>query len=229
MPDRGLRTIEGLAPEGFDAGPLVIEGRWLQLTFEVDRDAALRWMPVDVTRPIPCYGRLLVVLGEGERGRLEFAVLSVGGRFRMIPRNVLVEAVSVGSARLPALWGPLRSGEVDVGRVGEDFAVQISREGKLLVEASFPRPYAIDPAMLRWDGWVVYASEGGRDVLAEAPVEVGATAAWLSKGAAMTPARGLDRADPWYQLRTLLPISACMAEGRLAIGPAKVPAPMVLS
>lgn len=229
MPDRGLRSVEGLAPAGFDAGPLVIDGRWLQLTFEVDRDAALRWMPADVTRPIPCYGRLLVALGEGERGRLEFAVLSVGGRFRMMPRNVLVEAVSVGGTRLPALWGPLRAGEVEVARVGEDFLVQVRREGKPLVEASFPRPYAVDQSMLRWDGWVVYASEGGRDVLAEAPVEVSATAAWLSKGAAMTPAGGLDRAEPWYQLRTLLPISACMAEGRLAIGPAKVAAPIVLS
>lgn len=228
MPDRGLRTIEGLAPPEFAAGPLVVEGRWAQLTFEVDRDAALRWMPVEVTRPIPCYGRLLVVAGESEQGPVAFAALAIGGRFRMMPRNVLVEAVT-GAGWLPALAGPLRPGEVAMAEEGRDTVVRVTREGQELVEARLPEPYAIDPAMLRWDGWVVYAPEGGKTVLAEAPVEVRATTAKLSKGAVMTPAAGLDRSDPWRQLRTLLPISACIVEGRLTIGPAAVPAPMLLA
>ncbi|WBL36157.1 hypothetical protein O0235_00610 [Tepidiforma flava] len=69
MPDRGTLAIDGLAPAEFDAGPLELRGRWLQLTFEVDRDAALRWMPADVTRPIPCYARLLVAEGRRRPAR----------------------------------------------------------------------------------------------------------------------------------------------------------------
>lgn len=228
MPDRGSRSIEGLAPAGFDPGPVEVEGRWYQLTFEVDRDAALQWMPADVTRPIPCYGRLLVVDGRDSRGPLRFAALSVGGRFRMMPRNVLVETVVEGRGGVPGLPGPASEGSVTVSGDGADIVVQIARAGRGLAEARLPSPYAIDPAMLRWDGWVVFVPEGGATVLAESPVTVQAEAARLSKGAVMVPDAGLERRDPWRQLRTLLPISACIVEGRLTIGPAAVPAPMLL-
>ncbi len=227
MPDRGTRAIDGLAPADFEAGPLVLQGRLLQLTFEVDRDIALRWMPADVTRPIPCYARLLVGEGETPAGALRFAALGVGGRFRMMPRNVLAAAVVEGPARLPALTGPAEPGEVRIEQVGDDLVVQIAGIGGALAEARLPAPYAIDPAMLRWDGWVVYAPEGGRTVLAESPMSVEAAAARLSKGAAVTPAPGVERGSPWRQLRTLLPISACIVEGTLRVGPAAVPAPML--
>lgn len=228
MPDRGTLAIDGLAPAEFDAGPLELRGRWLQLTFEVDRDAALRWMPADVTRPIPCYARLLVAEGETAAGPLRFAALGVGGRFRMMPRNVLVAAVAEGAGRLPALAGPAEPGDIRIEREGDDVTVRIAGPAGPLAEARLPAPYAIDPAMLRWDGWVVYAPEGGRTVLAEAPVTVEAASARLSKGAAMTTPAGVDRGSPWRQLRTLLPISACIVEGTLRVGPAAVPAPMLL-
>ncbi len=228
MPDKGSRDIDGLAPERFAAGPLEVEqGTIIQVTFEVDRDAALRWMPAEVTRPIPCYGRLLVVDGQGRAGPVRLAALAVGGRFRMMPRNVLVEAVTESSDALPALQGPTRAGVVEIEREAGDLLVRIRAEGGELGTARLPAPYAIDPAMLRWDGWVVYGRRGdGGPALAEATVQVAATAAWLAKGATFTSDAGVERASPWRQLRSLLPISACVVEGGITIGPAAVPAPM---
>jgi hypothetical protein len=229
MPDRGLRTIDGLAPAAFEAGPLELaSARWLQATFEVDRDAALHWMPTDVTRPIPCYARLLVVEGETSAGRLRFAALGVGGRFRMMPRNALVEAIVDGSTGVPALSGPTRPGQVAIARDGTDVIARVASAEGLLADLRLPAPYAIDPALLRWDGWVVFAPGGDGTVLAEAPVVVDASAAWLSKGASVAPGQGLERSSPWWQLRSLLPISACVVEGRLRIGPAAVPAPALM-
>ncbi|WBL36158.1 hypothetical protein O0235_00615 [Tepidiforma flava] len=111
----------------------------------------------------------------------------------MMPRNVLVAAVAEGAGRLPALAGPAEPGDIRIEREGDDVTVRIAGPAGPLAEARLPAPYAIDPAMLRWDGWVVYAPEGGRTVLAEAPVSVEAASARLSKGAAMTPSAGVDR------------------------------------
>ncbi|GIW15212.1 MAG: hypothetical protein KatS3mg063_1065 [Tepidiforma sp.] len=228
MPDRGLRAIEGLAPSPFDAGPLEIAGRWVQVTFEVDRDAAMRWMPADVTRPVPCYGRLLAVDGESGGRPMRFAALALGGRFRMMPRNVLVEAVTADGAALPALAGPALAGDVRMDAESDGLAIAITTAEGVLAEARLPAPYAIEPAMLRWDGWVVYAPNNGGTALAEALVEVRATAARLSKGALFAPGPAADRSSPWRQLRSLLPISACAVEGVLRVGPAAVPAQVLM-
>ena len=190
------------------------------------RDAAMRWMPADVTRPIPCYGRLLAVDGTSGGRPLRFAALAVGGRFRMMPRNVLVEAVTGDGGALPGLAGPTRAGDVRMDAESGGLAIAITTAGGVLAEARLPVPFAIDPAMLRWDGWVVYAPGGGGAALAEALVEVRATTARLSKGASFTPGPAADRASPWRQLRSLLPISACAVEGVLRVGPAAVPAPV---
>lgn len=229
MPDKGTRSIAGLAPERFEAGPLEVErGTIIQMTFEVDRDSALRWMPTEVTRPIPCYGRLFVVDGSGPAGPVRFGALAVGGRFRMMPRNVLVEVVAATSEGLPALAGPTRKGGVEIAREGGEVVVRLVAGDKELAVARLPVPYAIDPAMLRWDGWVVYAAQGGTTALAEAMVQVEATGAWLAKGATFAPGAEADRGSPWRQLRSLLPISACIVEGGIRIGPAAVPAPMLM-
>ena len=104
MPDRGLRKPTDTADVSFAMGQaLVLEStRWLQITFELEKQAALEAMPCEVGRPIPPYGRLLIAEARGRR----LALLSVGGRYQMMPRNVVVASVSDGfGEQLAATFG----------------------------------------------------------------------------------------------------------------------------
>ncbi|WP_322796403.1 hypothetical protein [Tepidiforma sp.] len=229
MPDRGQRTLAKYVTAGAPGGSCRIErSRLLQVTFEVDRDAALALMPEDVTRPIPCYARLLVVEDLGHEGA-GFAVLGLGGRFRMLPRNVFVVGVAAapGSAA-DGLPGPWLSGSAAIRRGEGEVTAEVEVEGRTVASVRLPAPFAIDPGMLRWDAWVVGVSDQRRPALAESPFEVRAEQTWLSRGFSVEAVQGLDRASPFRRLRPLLPVSACVVEGAVTFGPVAVPAPLAI-
>lgn len=230
MPDRGQRTLAEYVTAGAPGGSCRIErARLLQVTFEVDRDAALALLPDDVTRPIPCYARLLVVEDE-ERAAASFAVLALGGRFRMLPRNVFVAGVAAepGDAAqgLPGQW---LAGSAAIRRGGHEVTAEVEVDGRTVASVRLPAPFAIDPGMLRWDSWVVGVTEQGAPALAESPFEVRAEQAWLSRGFSVEAGQGLDRASPFRRLRPLLPVSACLVEGAVTFGPVAVPAPLAIA
>lgn len=222
MPDRGLLDLNSVEPAELAPAPeaFVFErARWLQVTFEVARAAALRRLPPDVTRPIPCYGRLLVIDGSLGGRRAGLAALLAGGRFRMMPRNVLVEVVVDGPpGEIRRLLGTgVSEGTVRLERSGQRAAAEISRRGALLATATLPGLYAIEPTMLRWDPWLGVGASAGATVISESVVSPEFEAAYLSKDAAFDPDRALSPESPWRQFRNLTTISASYGEGTFAL------------
>jgi hypothetical protein len=218
MPDRGLLLASTVEDVGFGPDePLVIaEAAWLQITFEVDREAALALMPEDVGRPIPPYGRLLVGTAPG----MSFALLSVGGRYRMMPRNILVEGISDGgAARLGAAFGSgIREGRVTLTRDGAMVTANIANREGPLATVTLSDMYAIEPTMLRWDAFVAFARQDGAAVIAEVTPAHETPVAFLSKSARVEIDPGVARNSPWRRLRSLGVISACYVEGTLSFG-----------
>jgi hypothetical protein len=216
MLDRATIVASALAHR---SEPLVFnEARWAQVTFEVARDSAMARLPADMTRPIPCYARFIAVEGVVKGAQTKLAVLMVGGRFRMMPRNLVVSAVAAGSAMEGVLTSGLEPGEVSLVRSGSDAEGTVAIDGVTLARVQLPGIYAIEPSMLRWDPWLCIAEEEGRSVLTEITLTPTARAAFLSKGATVTPEPGLPRMHTWRQLRSLLTVSACYAEGTLTLG-----------
>jgi len=210
MPDTGTldRTTVAATSLAGRSVPLVFEdARWAQITYEVSRQAAMERLPGEVTRPIPCYARLITIKGVVEGAPSSLAAWTVGGRFRMMPRNILSAAVASGSFADGFLTNGLTLGEVDLRRDGAHIQATVALDGVNLVTC-----------MLRWDPWLCIANEGGGTVLTEITVTPAATAAFLSKGANMVAEAALPRSHPWRQLANLLTISACYAEGRITLG-----------
>lgn len=223
MPDRGLlerETVE-TTPLGDSPRALALtDARWAQITFEVSQKAAVAFMPCDVSRPIPCYARLMVAEGQHFGQRLALAVLSVGGRYRMMPRNVLVQAVVDGD--VAALTGVLGSGvmagTVALTRAGGALHGEVSAPGEQLAQIALPALFAIEPTMLRWDAWLGFAEHGGSAVITEMLISAESRTAYLSKGATIEMGESLPRMHTWKTLRNLLTVSACYAEGTFTIG-----------
>lgn len=217
MPDRGLLTPAAVQDVRLTATePLVLQhARWLQVTFEVERAAALNHLPSDAGRPIPPYGRLLIGTADG----MGLAVLSVGGRYRMMPRNVVVAAVQSGGVDASGLFGSGSTrGSVALDRAGAMVEASVSGPEGVLAFVSLPATYAVEPAMLRWDTYLALGREDRRAVLAEIAQRHEAVAAFLSKNATVTRGAGLLETHPWVALKSIGVISACYAEGTLRFG-----------
>jgi len=215
VPDRGLLEARQVDDAAFGAssGLTIASARWLQLTFEVDRQAALENMPGDVGRPIPPYGRLLVA----QSPELSMAVLSVGGRYKMMPRNIVVATVTDGSNAADGLFGQgASSGRIALDRDGQGVTATISGPEGRLVRASLPSIYAIEPSMLRWDAFVALARADGEAVIGEITPSHTLETAFLCKGAELVIDAALPRTHAWRRLRSLGIISACYAEGSLS-------------
>lgn len=218
MPDRGLRESGSVEMVELATAPQTLvwqDARWLQVTFEVDRQAALRHLPPDIARPIPCYARIVVADGMLGGTRVALAALLAGGRFRMMPRNVLAAAVTEGGAdRVRGLLGSgVSEGTVRLERTGQHVVASVAP----LVAVTLPGLYAIEPAMLRWDPWLGAGGRDGATVIAETTVLPEIDAAYLSREAAIELAPELSRESAWRQFRNAATISACYAEGTLTL------------
>ena len=221
MPDTGTldRTSVAATSLATRPDPLVFEdARWAQITYEVSRQAAMERLPGEVTRPIPCYARLIAIDGVVEGAPANLAAWMVGGRFRMMPRNVLSTAVASGPFADGFLTNGLSLGEVDLRRDGAHVQATVALDGVTLMACKLPAIYAVEPTMLRWDPWLCIANEGGGSVLTEIAVTPTATAAFLSKGASLVAEAALPRTHSWRELANLLTISACYAEGTITLG-----------
>lgn len=225
MPDTGTLEHNLISANPLRAGvePLVFEqARWVQVTFEVPRGAAVEHMPSEVTRPIPCYGRFFAAEGLVGGASVSLGALTVGGRFMMMPRNVLVSGVTSNASVAEVLTNGLIPGTVAFERDGASLRASVSVEDVPVATANLPGIYAIEPSMLRWDPWLAVADHDGGNVLTEIVVTTAVESAFLSKGATVEPDPTLPRTHPLRQLRNLLTISACYAEGTLTFGPPRV-------
>lgn len=220
MPDRGLMEPSTVEDVSFSTAERLVLDRaeWLQVTFEVERKAALAQMPCEVGRPIPPYGRLLIARSPA----LNVAVLSVGGRYRMMPRNVVVSVVADDPVRAAGFFGSgTTPGTVAVSRSGQQMTASVSTPEQALVSVSFAEAYAIEPTMLRWDAFVALARADGNPVISELTPAHVVESAFLTKSANVTLDIGLPRTHLWSRLRSLGIVSACYAEGTLIFnGPA---------
>ncbi len=219
MPDRGLLEAAAVGDAVFDADAELVlpDARWLQVTFEVARDAALSMMPPEAGKPVPPYGRLVVAVSAA--GSL--ALLSVGGRYRMLPRNVLVAAVQNG-ADVAGTFGAAAAGSVTLEKNGAAVSATVHSEDGLLAAVTLPSVYAIEPTMLRWDAFIAMGRMDGVAQIAEVTPAHELSTAFLSKDANLEMSRALPRDHAWRRLQPLNVISACYAEGALRMGGAVI-------
>lgn len=223
MPDRGLLDLATITPPA-SAGGLpppwsIASARWAQITFEVAREAALDEMPCDATRPVPCYARLFVLeAADGPAGPFRLAALLVGARYKMLPRNILVQGIVEGplAAVEGAFGARFVAGAVTLDREGPELHASITRDVPVAA-LHLPELRAIEPNMLRWDPWLGYADADGVTKLAEFAPRPEISSAFLSRHATLEPALRLARTDPWRRLRNINTVSACYAEGGLTL------------
>lgn len=195
--------------------------RWLQVTFEAPQAGVLEHLADDVTRPVPCYARLFIVRGEeGPRGPLAIAALLAGGRFQMQPHNQVIAGVVEGEPadRISEAFGAgFQRGHITLERDGSSVFGSVTGAGKMLARAELPALQAAEAAMLRWDPWLTVGANGTGAALYQFALSPHSERSFLSKGASVTPADA-PHDSPWWQLRSLLTISACYVEGAIVLG-----------
>jgi hypothetical protein len=223
MPDRGLLERSSIAatPAGLTREAWRFSGaRWAQLTYEVSQPAALAHLPGDVTRPVPCYARLFVLeASDSPAGPLRLAALFTGGRFKLMAKNVLTDAVVDGPAgAVAAAFGaPFRPGKVVIARDGLTLSATVSDETGLLATLTLPALRAVDPSMLRWDPWLGFVTRGTELRMVEYAPQPEPSEAFLSRCAELETPAALPRTHPWRAFRNLNTISACYEEGTLVL------------
>jgi hypothetical protein len=225
MPEFGTLVGSALAAPVRDAqhpAPWELKGaRVAQITFEVAKANALAFLPTEMSRPLPTYGRVIVIAApDSPAGPLTMAALSVSGRYAMTPRNVAVQLVVDGPAEVVAgtFGGPVVEGSVHLAVDQSGVMGEIGSEGTPAAGFHFPSPHPIDPAMLRWDRWITFSSAEDRVELIDFGLEVAATSAALSKGATIETDAGRARSDLWRRLASRKVISACYVEGTVTLG-----------
>jgi hypothetical protein len=197
------------------------DARIAQITFELPKASALAHLPPDMSRPLPAYGRLIIVAApDSPAGALTIAALCVSGRYAMMPRNVAVQVVVDGPADMVAgtFGGPVVEGSVRLDVDDSGVTGEVVSGDTAATRLHFPTPHPVDPAMLRWDQWVTYRAAGDRIELIGFAFEVAASSAALSKGATVETDAGRGRSDVWRRLASRKVISACYVEGTVTLG-----------
>jgi hypothetical protein len=226
MPQSGFKTPEqiGEAPEvDLDVFPTLPwalpRAEVVQVTFEVDLDAALELLPEQLTRPVPPYARMIISrYAESPVGPYSEALLLLAARFAMLPKNYVVAAVVSTDAARNAyrdIWSlPVTTGRIDLQRsrtAGGSENIHASVDSTLpLATIELPDAYAVEPEMIRYDPLLsVRVRQGEAEVFqfSGAPV---VHEARLAKGATVN-CQADDWSNPWFRLRSLNTISASIA------------------
>jgi hypothetical protein len=226
MPQSGLKTPEQIGEAttldlaAFPALPWALpRAEVVQVTFEVDLEAALELLPEQLTRPVPPYARIVVSrYAASPIGPYSEALLLLAARFAMLPRNYVVAAVVSTDAARDAyrdIWNlSVSTGSIDLQRTqtaGGSENVRASVASTLpLATIELPDAYAVEPGMIRYDPLVsvrVLQSEAEVIQFSGTPA---VHEARLAKGARLNSHTD-DWSDPWYRLRSLNMISASIA------------------
>jgi hypothetical protein len=226
MPQSGLRTPDriGEAPEvDLEAYPTLPwtlpAAEVMQVTFEVDLDAALELLPEQLTRPVPPYARVIVArYPESPVGPYSEALLLLAARFAMLPKNYVVTAVVSTDAARDAyrdIWSlPVTTGSVDLQRGqtvegSENLRAAIATNTPLAT-LDLPDAYAVEPGMIRYDPLLSVRVRQGEGEVIQFSGAPSVHEARLAKGATTTCLTDAWT-DPWFRLRSLNMISASFA------------------
>lgn len=226
MPQSGLKTPEqiGEAPvtdlESFPPLPWALpRAEVVQVTFEVDLDAALALLPEQLTRPVPPYARIIVSrYAASPVGPYSEALLLLAARFAMLPRNYVVAAVVSTDAARDAyrdIWSlPVSTGSIDLQRTPGASGSETIRAAVVsrlpLATIELPDAYAVEPGMIRYDPLVSVRVRQGEAEVIQFSGAPAVQEARLAKGATVN-LHADDWSDPWFRLRSLNMISASFA------------------
>lgn len=238
MPDFGLKTtarIGAAAPVDLSSFPplpwRMTRAEVVQLTFEVDLEAAREVMPDVLARPAPPYARVIVArYPDTPLGPYAEALLIVSVRYRMEPKNYVVDTVVTTEAARAAyagMWGlPSAVGDVSLSRARaadgtEDITATVAAATPLAT-LTLPRSYAVEPAMIRYDPLIsVRAADDGEAEVFQFSGAPTVHEGRLAKGATIT-CQSAAWADPWFRLRSLNMISATFALADMELTAAQV-------
>lgn len=226
MPQFGLKSPEqiGESPDvdvdAFPSLPWTLTGaEVVQVTFEVDLDAALELLPAQLTRPVPPYARVIVArYSDSPVGPYSEALLLLAARFAMMPKNYVVAAVvSTDAARdaYRGIWGlPADTGQIDLQRSqtasGSENLTASVASASPLATIELPDAYAVEPGMIRYDPLLSVRVRGGEAEVIQFSGTPAVHEARLSKGATVM-CQTDAWADSWFRLRSLNMISASFA------------------
>ena len=226
MPDYGRLTQERLPHALPLASPLYPPPPWplpdariLKLTFEVDKDVALNWLPPSLSRSSPAYAIITVAhYPQSPVGAFSLAVQHIGCRARIFIRAFALQAITDNEAALAALrevWGfPAKLGRARLTATAGGASARVSRGGRPLAELRLRRLQPIDPASVRFDPVLNVrihpAIEEGKRHSALEMVQVDPTyvlkEAARGRGELRYPSA--NKGDPWHLLQPLNMISA---------------------
>lgn len=223
MPEYGRMTRQRLrfiaAPDvsRYPPPPWPLPGaEVVQVTIEVDAEAALDHLPEQLSRPVPAYAKLIVArYPESPLGPFAQAALMVACRHRarwlQYVAASIVDAPQVAAAAA-ALWAyPCQLGAVGLERAGQHVRATVAEGGHALLDLDLPNIYAVDPAMIRYDVTVTLRAYSGHEpevLIVSAPPAP--RAGWLAKGARVTY-HDLPPDNPWMRLHNLNTISSTYA------------------
>lgn len=163
MPDYGRLTQDRLPHALPLASPLYPPPPWplpaariLKLTFEVDKDVALNWLPPGLSRSSPAYAIVTVAhYPQSPVGPFSLAAQYIGCRARIFIRAFTLQAITDSEAALAALrevWGfPAKLGRVRLTAGASGASARVSRGGLALAALRLRGLQPIDPASVRFD------------------------------------------------------------------------------
>ncbi|MBI1885959.1 MAG: acetoacetate decarboxylase family protein [Chloroflexi bacterium] len=226
MPDFGRLSADRLPHTTPVAAPLYPPPPWslpgaeiLKVTFEIDKDVCLNWLPPSLGRTSPAYAHVIIArYPESPVGPFSLATQYLGCRSRMFVRAYTVQAVTDNEAALSALretWGfPCKLGRVELSRKGGAVEAGVERGGRRLVAVSFSDGAPIDAESVRFDPvlnlrLVPAVQEGKPPALVElAQIGPAYTIREALRGKAAVTYPEPSEGDPWHLLQPLYPIAA---------------------
>lgn len=163
MPDLGRLNQEKLphtypfvAPL-YPPPPWPLEGaRFLRVTYEIDKDVALTWLPTSLSRSSPAYAHTIIAhYPSSPIGPFALASQYIGCRSRMLIRAYTLQAVVDNEVALSALrevWGyPCKLGRVEMQQRGDSAEASVSRDGRSLCRITLREGIPLHGSLIRFD------------------------------------------------------------------------------
>jgi acetoacetate decarboxylase len=164
MPDFGKLTTARLPYSTPITAPLYPPPPWhlenaqiLQVSFEIEKEASLAWLPPGLTRAIPSYAQLLVTrYPTSPVGPFSLAVLLDVCHYQIRARAFSLTAVADTVPALAALrevWAfPAKLGKIALKKVNSRIEAGVATaDGKLLVALEVGNAEEIDQGQTRYD------------------------------------------------------------------------------
>lgn len=220
MPDFGALSTKNhpfatpaVAPL-YPAPPWTLKGaEILQISFEIDKQVSLRWLPTTLTRPNPAYAHVMVAhYPSSPVGPFSVAHQFLMSRLRVLPRSVPFQSIVDNADALPALreaWGfPAKLGTIALKREDDGVTASVERPaGNVLARLSMSHLRPMAPGDLHYDPILSLRytppAQPGRPPEYAQLVQVDPSytvrESYRGKGSIIYP--GASEADPWHMVQ----------------------------